>query len=287
MPANRVVPLVSRESLGAAFFLLTFRHPEAAREAEPGQFVMIKAGLCAEPPLRRPFSILSVDPERATITLFVKAIGQGSRALCALSSGEQAQCLGPLGRPFARPSLEGEALLVAGGYGVAPFRFLGERLRGSGLRARLFYGGRTAADLPLLDRLQGLGMTIVPATEDGSLGERGRVTDPLEAHLDAARGPVKLYACGPEAMLHAVARIADARGVDAEVSLDPWMGCGVGTCLGCVVRIQGADEVRPRYRCACTEGPVFDAARVVWPGDEGSRARRGAAASSEETGAQG
>jgi dihydroorotate dehydrogenase electron transfer subunit len=278
MPANRVVPLVSRESLGGAFFLLSFRHPESAREAAPGQFVMIKAGLSAEPPLRRPFSILSVDPENSTVTLFVKAIGQGSRALCALSPGEQAQCLGPLGRPFTPLSPGGEALLVAGGYGVAPFFFLGERLRGSGLRARLFYGGRTSADLPLLDRLRGLGMTIVPATEDGSLGERGRVTAPLEAQLDAAQGRVKLYACGPDAMMHAVARIAGARGLDAEVSLDPWMGCGVGTCLGCVVRVQGADEAGPKYRCACTEGPVFDAARIVWPGDESSFARRRSAA---------
>ena len=84
------------------------------------------------------------------MTLFVKAIGQGSRALCALAPGDEAQCLGPLGRPFTPPPAGDEALLVAGGYGVAPFRFLGERLRGTGPRARLFYGGRTAADLPLL-----------------------------------------------------------------------------------------------------------------------------------------
>jgi dihydroorotate dehydrogenase electron transfer subunit len=84
---------------------------------------------------------------------------------------------------------------------------------------------------------------------------------------------VKLYACGPEPMLHAVARIAAARGLEAEVSLDPWMGCGLGTCLGCVVRTQGAAEERPKYRCACTEGPVFDSAHVVWPGQATSAAR--------------
>ena len=82
-------------------------------------------------------------------------------------------------------------------------------------------------------------------------------------------------------MMHAVARIADRRGLRAEVSLDPWMGCGVGTCLGCVVKVQGADEDRPKYRCACTEGPVFDATRVVWPGDDSPRARRDAAGRSE------
>jgi len=265
MPANRIAPLVDREALGAAHFLLTFRHPETAREARAGQFVMVKAGLSAEPPLRRPFSILSVDPARETVTLFVKAIGQGSRALCAMAPGDEAQCLGPLGRPFTPPPAGVEALLVAGGYGVAPLLFLAEELRRAGGRARLFYGGRTGADLVLLDRAGGHGLTVVPVTEDGSRGERGRVTVPLEAYLDAARGPVRLYACGPDAMMHAVARLAAARSLEAEVSLDPWMGCGVGTCLGCVVRVQAPGEERWKYRCACTEGPVFDSARVVWP----------------------
>ena len=281
MPANRIVPLVGREALGEAHFLLTFRHPETAREARPGQFVMIKAGVSAEPPLRRPFSILSVDAAQETFTLFVKAIGQGSRALSAMVPGEDAQCLGPLGRPFTTPAAGTEACLVAGGYGVAPFRFLGEELRRTGGRGRLFYGGRTAADLRLLDRLAGLGLTVVAATEDGTLGERGLVTAPLEAHLDASHGPVRLYACGPDAMMRAVARIAAARSLEAEVSLDPWMGCGMGTCLGCVVRVQGPAEARWRYRCACTEGPVFDAATVVWPGEEDSRARRAAGRAAE------
>jgi dihydroorotate dehydrogenase electron transfer subunit len=88
---------------------------------------------------------------------------------------------------------------------------------------------------------------------------------------------VRLYACGPDALLHAVARLAEERGLPAEVSLDPWMGCGIGTCLGCVVFTQDAGEARPKYRCACTEGPVFDAGLVVWPGEAASRRRREAA----------
>ncbi len=274
MPANRVTPLVHRDSLGGSYFLLSFRHPEAAHEARPGQFVMMKAGLSAEPPLRRPFSILSVDPASDTVTLFLKAVGQGSQALTSLAPGEVAQCLGPLGRPFTPPPRGCEALLVGGGYGIAPFRFLAEELKRTQGQSRIFYGGRTRDDLPLLGRLEQLGVPLQPATEDGSLGAAGRVTVPLERYLDGVSSPVRLYACGPGAMMQAVAKIAEARGLTAEVSLDPWMGCGVGTCLGCVVRIQGAEEARPKYRCACTEGPVFDAARVVWPGDETSHARR-------------
>ena len=236
MPANRTASLVAREGLGGAYFLLTFLHPEAAREAQAGQFVMIKAGVSAEPPLRR---------------------------------------------PFAPPADGEEALMVGGGYGVAPFGFLGGELRRRGGRARLFYGGRTSADLPLLKRLKQQGLEVVPATEDGTTGAAGRVTVPLEAHLDATAGARRLYACGPEAMMHAVARIAAARGLPAQVSLDPWMGCGVGTCLGCVVRIQRAEDARWKYRCACTEGPVFEAANVVWPGEAESHARQARAASSE------
>jgi dihydroorotate dehydrogenase electron transfer subunit len=274
MPANRIVPLVAREGLRGPYWLLTFRHPEIARDARAGQFVMIKAGTSAEPPLRRPFSIMATDPGAETFTLFVKEVGPGSRALGRLAPGEVAQCLGPLGRPFSTPPAGTEALLVAGGYGVAPFRLFAEELKRSGGRGRLFYGGRTSDDLPLLEHLGGTSTPLVPATEDGSVGHHGQVTAPLEEWLDSGAGPARLYACGPEAMLHAVARVAEARGLAAEVSLDPWMGCGIGACLGCVVKVQNTDETRAKYRCACTEGPVFDAARVRWPGEEVSRARR-------------
>lgn len=262
---NREAPLVLREPLGGAYVLLTFRHPEVAQQARAGQFVMIKAGASPDPPLRRPFSVLSVDAGAATFTLFVKAIGPGSAALAAMRPGEPAQCLGPLGRPFREPPPGSEALLVAGGYGIAPFHLLSSELRRSGGRAQVFYGGRRAADLPLRDRFDALGVRLHAATEDGSLGHAGRVTEPLLAYLDAAAGPVELLGCGPDAMLRALARIAAERSLPAQVSLDPWMGCGLGTCLGCVVWTRRADEPAPRLRCACTEGPVFDACEVVWP----------------------
>lgn len=277
MPANRIAPLVDRERLGGPYWLLTFRHPEIAREAQAGQFVMIKAGTSAEPPLRRPFSIMLTDAEAETFTLFIKDVGAGSGALCALEPGEPVQCLGPLGQAFTAPPAGTEALFVAGGYGVAPFRLFAEEMKHTGGRHRLFYGGRTSDDLPLRERLETAGLPLVLATEDGSVGHRGRVTVPLAEWLDRRDAPARLYACGPEPMLHAVARLAEERDLVAEVSLDPWMGCGIGTCLGCVVRVQDANEARGRYRCACTEGPVFDAARVQWPDEMASRARREAA----------
>jgi len=274
MPANRQVPLVKHEPLEGPYVLLTFRHPEVAREARAGQFVMIKAGTSAEPPLRRPFSILRANPDIGTFTLFVKAVGSGSRALAGLRPGETAMCLGPLGRPFTLPAQGDEAVMVAGGYGIAPFLMLSEEIRRQGGRGRVFYGGRTAGDLQIRAPFAELGMSLVSATEDGTLGHEGRVTEPLEAYLDEREGPAVLYACGPDAMLRAVGHVAEERGLPCQVSLDPWMGCGIGTCLGCVVWIQRRDEARPRYRCACTEGPVFEAGTVVWPGESVSAARR-------------
>jgi dihydroorotate dehydrogenase electron transfer subunit len=274
MAANREVPLVERQPLDGPYVLLTFRHPEVARQARAGQFVMIKASQADEPLLRRPFSVMAVDPEAETLTLFVKAVGPGSRTLSDLRPGETAACLGPLGRPFAAPAAGHEALLVAGGYGIAPFHLFCHELQREGRRARVFYGGRTAGDLQVREPFAALGVPLTASTDDGTLGHHGRVTEPLEAYLDGHPGPATLYACGPDAMLHAVARLAERRGLDCQVSLDPWMGCGVGTCLGCVVRVQRASEERPKWRCACTEGPVFDAREVLWHGQEASRARR-------------
>jgi dihydroorotate dehydrogenase electron transfer subunit len=272
-PVNHDAVLVTRRALEGPYVLLTVRHAEVAQSARAGQFVMIKAGTSAEPPLRRPFSILTVDRAAGTFGLFLKTIGAGTRALAALSPGDLAQCLGPLGRPFTAPPAGEEALLIAGGYGIAPFHLFCEELCAAGGRARVFYGGRTASDLQVREPFEHMGVPLVPATDDGSVGHHGRVTEAVDAYLDTRPGPVRLYACGPDPMLHAVARLAARRGLPAQVSLDPWMGCGVGTCLGCVVWMQGAQETRPRYRCACTEGPVFDAREVVWAGEDASRAR--------------
>ncbi len=278
MPTNRDAPLARRQALGGDYAVLTFRHPEVAHQARAGQFVMLKAGRSAEPPLRRPFSILAVDPAEDAFSVFIKAVGPGSRALCALAPGDEAQCLGPLGRPFAPPRDGRRPLLVAGGYGIAPFLLFCDELRRAAIEPRVFYGGRSASDLRLRAPFEERGVALLATTQDGSLGRPGLVTEAVEAWLERDRREAELYACGPDAMLHAVAHLAARHGLPAQVSLDPWMGCGVGTCLGCVVFTQRTGEARPKYRCACTEGPVFAADEVVWRGETTSRAAlRGAA----------
>lgn len=268
-PADRLSRLVKRESLGGAYALLTFEHAETAR-ANAGQFSMIQPEAGTDLLLRRPFSIMDTEPGAGRFTVFIKAVGPGSRAVFDLREGEKARVLGPLGHGFTGPSSGERVLLVGGGYGVAPFALFSRSLHETGVAFQLFYGGRSASELPLVDELERRGIPLTLATDDGTRGERGRVTAPLLQALSTEKGRSRLYACGPEAMMRAVARIAAEKDLSCEVSLDPWMGCGLGTCLGCVVKIQDPGELRPKNRPACTEGPVFDSKRVVWPGEERS-----------------
>ena len=261
--ADRECPLVERHSLGGAYALLTFEHPEAAH-ARAGQFGMIQPAHHADVTLRRPFSIMDTDPSRGRFSIFLKAIGTGSRSVFDLRIGETARVLGPLGRGFTPPSANERVLLVGGGYGVAPFALFSHLLKEASVRFHLLYGGRSAGELPLIGELEKRGIPLTLSTDDGSLGEPGRVTVPLLRALDSDKAVARLYACGPEPMMHAVAKIAEERGLPCEVSLDPWMGCGLGTCLGCVVKIQEPGEGKWKNRPACTEGPVFDSRKVVW-----------------------
>ncbi|MBN2372096.1 MAG: dihydroorotate dehydrogenase electron transfer subunit [Vicinamibacteria bacterium] len=273
MPSDLDAALVERHSIGDAFHVLVFEHGDVARNSRPGQFVMLKPGRSTALPLRRPFSIMDVDAERETFSVFMKVVGAQTQALAHLRIGQTARCLGPLGRSFQSPQSPSLPLLIGGGFGIAPLLLLGAVLRRDAYEPRVFYGGRTIADLALRRTLEDLGFSLVLATEDGSLGFKGLITAALEEHLDSCTLPTSLFACGPGPMLAAVARIAARRGLPAQVSVDPWMGCGMGTCLGCVVPTRKANEERPRYRCACTEGPVFESSEVVWTDDRASPSR--------------
>ena len=261
--ADRVCRLVKRESLGGAYALLTFEHKEVAR-AQAGQFAMIQPEDPTDLILRRPFSIMDTEPSSRRFTIFIKAVGPGSRSVFDLREGHHARVLGPLGHGFTLPAAGQGVFLVGGGYGVAPFALLSRGLKEAGAAFHLFYGGRSASELPLVEELERRGIPITLSTDDGTRGEAGRVTEPLLEALRIDKGKPRVYACGPEAMMHAVAKIAQARDLPCEVSLDPWMGCGLGTCLGCVVKTQEPGESKPKNRPACTEGPVFDSKRVVW-----------------------
>jgi dihydroorotate dehydrogenase electron transfer subunit len=260
--------VMANTRLSSDYNVIALAAPAIAAAMAPGQFVMVRPARGHDPLLRRPFSIFETlrDASGAPIgvSLLNKRVGVGSSLIYDMSPGDRMPCLGPLGRAFVPVDPPAEAWMVAGGVGLAPFASLGEALAARGTRMTLFYGARSAKDLYYRELFEALGARLVITTEDGSEGERGRVTAPLRRALDArAPGtPVTIYACGPTPMMRAVADLGAARQVPTFVSLEPVMGCGMGGCYSCVVRVE--DEGRSHFVRSCLDGPVFDAARLDW-----------------------
>jgi dihydroorotate dehydrogenase electron transfer subunit len=272
---DKKVKIKAIKELGSSNYLVTLGASEQARLIRPGQFVMLKCteDVDANPLLRRPFTIFDIyrDPRSgrpAGLELLVKDVGAGTRKLVRMKPGQAIRCLGPQGRGFQvsadmRNRVE-IACLVAGGVGIAPLYLLAENLSQQNIRPVLFYGGASAPDLVLRERFEDAGMDAFYTTEDGSLGERGLVTQPLVQFLKKhARRNIRIYACGPWRMMQAVHGLAVKNKIRCEVSLEARMGCSLGACLGCVVRSRdGAGE--ERYIRVCQEGPVLDSRLIDW-----------------------
>ncbi len=257
----------SNTRLSEDYSLLALDAPAIAAAAGPGQFVMVRPRAGDDPLLRRPFSIFELlrdETGRVTgLTLLNKRVGRGTALLYDLRPGDAVDCLGPLGRPFEVVQPPQHAWMVAGGVGLAPFATLAERLIARGVLPRLFYGARRDADLHGTDVFERLGVAMSLATEDGSRGERGFVTGPLARALETTASPPRVYACGPTPMMRAVAALCASHGCRCDVSLEQQMGCGLGGCYSCVVRVR--DEAgRGHFVRTCVNGPVFDASTLAW-----------------------
>jgi dihydroorotate dehydrogenase electron transfer subunit len=269
MPVDVHAEVLANIRLSDDYNVITLAAPEIAVATAPGQFVMVRTSDGVDPLLRRPFSVFEIVRDAAgrpsAFTLLNKRVGQGTSRLFHARPGDRVTCLGPLGRPFDPVSPPDEAWLVAGGVGLAPFATLAEALHRLGTPTTLFYGARRSTDLHCADLFEGLGARVVAATEDGSRGDAGFVTQPLERALgDLAGGTrVRVYACGPTPMMRGVAALAARFGHPCDVSLEQTMGCGMGGCYSCVVRVRQADGSAHFVR-SCLAGPVFDARRIVW-----------------------
>jgi dihydroorotate dehydrogenase electron transfer subunit len=251
--------IISTEKLAEDIFRFTVSFPEVAADACPGQFVMVRAGEGMDPLLRRPFSIHQVAAE-GLVRILIKVIGKGTKALSTLQPGQHLDVLGPLGRGFAY-NPEHHHYLVGGGIGIAPLLFLAEKILETNEPAAInvLLGARTDAEIaPLVDDFSRIGLKVQAATEDGSLGRQGLVTDLMVPGL--TENPAMIYACGPYPMLRAVAAIGRVRNRACQVSLETIMACGLGACLGCTVL--RADM--KGYVHVCKDGPVFNADDVAW-----------------------
>lgn len=269
MPVDADAEVLSNARLSDDYCVLALRAPDLAAQIQPGQFVMVRTRACDAPLLRRPYSVFDLLRDEAGrpvgFSLLNQRVGAGSALLYGARPGDRFDCLGPLGRPFSVVAPPVSAWMVAGGVGLAPFVTLAERLAAARTPSTLFYGARSAAQLFCLDRFEPLGIGLELSTEDGSRGTPGRVTVPLERRL-AALPPghrVMVYACGPEAMLAAVGRLAARFGQPSELAMERQMGCGMGGCYSCVVRVR-TPEGGTRYARSCIEGPVFNGDDIVW-----------------------
>lgn len=280
--------VIKQKKIAPGHYRLTMDAPEVAGEARPGQFLHVRCGNTLDPLLRRPISIHAVDRENREVTLLYRVAGRGTALLSEKRKGETVSLLGPLGNGFSMPESHERVSVVAGGIGIAPLYFLLQEFKRLKLCATVFLGAATRKQFFSIREIKELGHKVVLATDDGSVGFPGRVTDlfdlctqnrldrdvkidcdgeaieALEKYkLDYVFLTDRVYGCGPRGMLKSLCEMINRKRIPGEVSLEERMGCGVGACLSCACKTRDG-EGGFRYRRACVEGPVFPAGEVVW-----------------------
>lgn len=252
--------IVFNKEVSPGTFVMGLRSHEIVSQAIPGQFVMIRVASSSNPLLRRPFSICNIRGKDIFFVLY-RVVGQGTSILSGTKKGERLSVLGPLGRGFELPKSGQKCILAAGGIGIAPLIFLAEVIKKNDMEFVAGYPSVTEM-VPVGE----VGLTrsdISVATDDGTLGHKGPVTELLEYHLiHNDKRLLMIFACGPLPMLKRVARLTVSRGVSCQVSLETNMACGLGACQGCAVK--AGSEAHQTYYHVCQDGPVFDVRVLDW-----------------------
>lgn len=274
MPASAVLhtsrfdthtEIISNEEVAQDHYLLRCTCPEIAESALPGQFVHVLIAGDSGLLLRRPFTIYSIHGTQ--ISMLYQVTGEGTGVLAQMRSGVTIQVLGPLGKAFHIPPHLEAAILVGGGAGIASLMLLATELKKTGVRTLGLVGAVNRARLLSVSDLRRIDVETHVATDDGSVGYHGFVTEILSCILErpqtySLQNPT-VYACGPHAMLHAVTQLTLSHHTSTQLAMENRMGCALGVCLGCVCRVRtttGGVE----YQRVCTEGPVFNAEDIVW-----------------------
>jgi dihydroorotate dehydrogenase electron transfer subunit len=279
---HQKVQIVENVPVAGDTFRVRLACPELAERIVPGQFVMLRLAGCDDPLLGRPLAlydtVLQNKAQPLGIDIVYLVTGKMTGRLAAYVPGQTLDAWGPLGNGFLPQPVE-HLIMVAGGIGQTPFMALGREylgLRSYGAPARrvvpskkvtLCYGARRAEYLACVEDFRALGIDVRLATDDGSAGHHGFVTEVLRQVLDESSGDVRarcrVVCCGPEKMMEAVAHITHVAGVACQVSLETPMACGIGICFSCVTKVRQADGGCD-YRRTCVEGPVFEAEQIVW-----------------------
>ncbi len=247
--------VIKKRNLGNDYYSLTFAPYRRVKVCRPGHFVHILLP-STDVPFRRAFSIANTVIENQELEIIFKVFGRGTRLLSSLRKGDTVNVLGPLGVPFRMPGRSHRAIIVAGGIGYPPLLYLAaEMVRRDHPpdSIEFFYGGKSAPDILDSRRIKRLGVNFHPVTEDGSLGRKGLITEPVERFIkDHGTTGLRIYGCGPEGMLKATDALGLKYGIPGQISVEAPMPCGTGICLGCVVPL-----VKGGYARVCCDGPVF------------------------------
>ena len=254
--------IIENERLQGDYFRVRFDAPEVAANAAPGQFVHVRIDQREDLILRRPFSIHNA--ENGILSVAYKVVGAGTEHLSRMHRGDVCDLLGPRGRGFSDPQDDVIPVAVCGGYGCAATFMLTRRSKQPGVA---LLGARSADDIILADEYRERGFDVRIATDDGSLGVQGRVTELIKPLLDENPGKkFFFYGCGPHPMLMALAKLMKAENLEGQLSIDHLMCCGVGACFGCVVKVNDLESGDWKYARACADGPVFDLNEVYIEG---------------------
>jgi dihydroorotate dehydrogenase electron transfer subunit len=246
--------VIDNKSLKKDFFVIELESSSSLPEMLPGQFAEVLVEGSPETFLRRPLSIHDVDYASNRLKLLVQVVGKGTERLAMMCPGNMLNLVYPLGKPFSLPQKGKKVLMAGGGCGIAPLLYLGRYLKSHGIIPDILLGFRNSDRILEYSEYESIGKVFL-TTEDGSAGVKGYLTDhPL---LESAIYD-KVYCCGPERMMKAVAAWSSGHGTECEVSLENLMGCGIGVCLCCIV-----DTVKG-HQCTCTDGPVFNIKELKW-----------------------
>lgn len=246
--------IVENKHLTKEIFVLTLSGNGRIPEMKPGQFVQVRVDNSPSTFLRRPFSLHDVNYSENTLRLLIQIAGKGTRKLSEMKPGEYLNIIYPLGNSFTMPVKDNKILLAGGGCGIAPLLFLGKHLKSNGFVPDILLGFRNSERIIEYDEYSQIGKVFI-STEDGSGGAKGFITD----HPVLINGNYdRIYCCGPDPMMKAIAEFCRMNNITCEVSLENIMGCGIGACLCCVV-----DTVNGNV-CTCTDGPVFNINSLKW-----------------------
>ena len=266
--------IVEKQELAHETFLVRLDCPEIAMRILPGQFVMLKWPNCCEPILGRAFALYDIANDESGrpryIDIVFHVVGKITSRLANAKSGDPISIWGPMGNGFLPQETE-HLIMVAGGIGQTPFlamakEYLGVadfRRNASAQKVTLCYGARSEKYLAGVEHFRDLGVDVHIATDDGSAGHHGLVTDLLASLFDPFHHKQRVVCCGPEKMMEIVSKLCVEKNVACEVSLETPMACGIGICFSCVTRVKQSNGDWD-FKRTCVDGPVFDGSQLVW-----------------------